>query len=143
MANKCTSVAGHFDGHGGAPVPYGAYRTMQHDQGFTGSHWMPPLGDYLLHIAPAATRVTANETSMQHVPTLLAISMAVAMRQYDTMHIDQWRRIMAFTKATKRPHGVSTRSDNTKPDTPTPVVSSISREKGLELTCWPLITIGV
>jgi len=51
-ANKCTSVAGHFDGHGGTPVPYGAHRPMQHDQGFTGSHWTLPLGNYSLCIAP-------------------------------------------------------------------------------------------
>ena len=35
MANECTSVMGHFDGHGGAPVQYGAHRPMQNDQGFT------------------------------------------------------------------------------------------------------------
>jgi len=46
---------------------------MQHDQGFTGSHWTPPLGDNSLRIAPAAARATANETTMQYVPTLLAI----------------------------------------------------------------------
>ncbi len=27
---------GHFDGHGGAPVPYGANLPMQHDQDFAG-----------------------------------------------------------------------------------------------------------
>ena len=69
MANKCTSIAGHFDGHGGAPMRYGAHRPMQHDQGFTGSHWTPPSGDYLLRIAPAAA---SNTTIMEHVPTLLA-----------------------------------------------------------------------
>ena len=53
MANKCTSVVGHFDGHGGAPVQYGAHLPMQNDQGFTGSHWTPPLGDYSLRIAGA------------------------------------------------------------------------------------------
>jgi hypothetical protein len=73
---------------------------MQHDQGFTGSHclWTPPSGDYSLRIAPAATRATADETTMQHVPTLLAISMAVAMRRYDKAHINRWRRFVAFLK---------------------------------------------
>ena len=46
---------------------------MQHDQGFTGSHWTmpPPLGDYSLRIAPVATttRATINKTMMQNVPT--------------------------------------------------------------------------
>jgi hypothetical protein len=79
-ANKCTSAVGHFDGHGGAPVRYEAHCPMQHDQGFTGSHWTPPSGDYLLHIASAAARATINTTIMQTVPTLL--SMAIAMRRY-------------------------------------------------------------
>jgi hypothetical protein len=30
---------------------------MEHIQGYTGSHWMPPLGKCLRHIAPAATVV--------------------------------------------------------------------------------------
>jgi hypothetical protein len=28
-----------------------------------GSHWTPPSGDYSLRIAPAAARVTANDTT--------------------------------------------------------------------------------
>jgi len=54
---------------------------MQHDQGFTGSHWTPPLGDYWLCIAPAAARVT-NNMKGQHVSTLLTILMAMAVRRY-------------------------------------------------------------
>jgi hypothetical protein len=30
---------------------------MKHFQGFTGSHWMPPLGKCLRRIAPAAAMV--------------------------------------------------------------------------------------
>jgi hypothetical protein len=60
-----TSSASRFDGHGGAPVQYKVHRPMQHVQGYTGSHWMLPLGDYLLRIAPAAARATANETAMK------------------------------------------------------------------------------
>jgi hypothetical protein len=101
---------GHFDGHGGAPVPYGEHRLMQHDQGFIGSHWTPPLGDYSLHIAPAAARATANKTTIQNVPTLLAILMAVAIWRYDTAHFAQWRRFVAFTKASIHHHQTSTRS---------------------------------
>jgi len=73
---------------------------MHHDQGFAGSHWTPPLGNYSLSTAPVATRATANEATMQHVHTLLAISMAVAMQRYDTACIARWRRFVAFTKAT-------------------------------------------
>ena len=137
------SVAGHFDGHGGAPVPYGAHLLMQHDQGLAGSHWTPPLGNFLLRIAPVAARVTANETTMQHVPTLLAILMAVAMRRYNTAHITQWRRFVAFTKTTKHHHWASTHSDITKPDTLHWLFRTSHREKELQVTCRPLITIGV
>jgi hypothetical protein len=42
--NKYTYKAGHFDGRGGAPVQYRAYRPMKEVQGFTRSHWMPPSG---------------------------------------------------------------------------------------------------
>jgi hypothetical protein len=38
---------------------------MQHVQGYTGSHWMPPLGNYLLRIALAGARATANKTTMK------------------------------------------------------------------------------
>ena len=72
---------------------------------------MPPLGDYSLRIAQAAARVTVNSTIMKHVPTLLAVLMAIAMQRYYTVQIDQWRRFVAFIKATKCYHWVSTRSD--------------------------------
>jgi hypothetical protein len=50
---------------------------------------------------------------MQHVPTLLAVSMVMAMWRYYNAHIAWWRRFMAFIKATKRPHRASTHSDIT------------------------------
>jgi hypothetical protein len=53
---------------------------MQHVQGYTGSHWTPPSGDYSLRIALAAARETANKTTMFHVPTLMAISVVIAMQ---------------------------------------------------------------
>ena len=61
-------------------MQYGAYHPMQHDQGFTKSHWTPPSGDYLLRIALAAAMATINTTKMQHVPNLLAVLMAVLCR---------------------------------------------------------------
>jgi len=63
------------------------HRPMQHDQGFTRSHWTPPLGNYWLCIAPAAARATANKTTMQNVPILMAISMVIVMQRYYTAHI--------------------------------------------------------
>jgi hypothetical protein len=32
--NECTSVAGHFDSHGGATVQYRTHRLMEEVQGF-------------------------------------------------------------------------------------------------------------
>ena len=84
---------------------------MQHDQqGFVGSHWTPPLGNFALQIAPLAARAPINSTMMQHVLTLLAVSMAIAMRRYYTTCIAQWRRFVAFIKATKCHHRTSTGS---------------------------------
>jgi hypothetical protein len=68
----------------------------------------PGLLYYWLRIALAAARATANKTKMQNESTLLTISMAVAVRWYYTTHIAQWSRSMAFIKATKRRHWVST-----------------------------------
>jgi hypothetical protein len=63
MASTCSSVVGHFDGHGGPPVQYKAHRPMQHVQGYSESHWTLPSGNYLLCMAPAAARETANKTT--------------------------------------------------------------------------------
>jgi hypothetical protein len=60
---------------------------MQHIQGYTGNHWTPPSGNYLLRIALVAARVTANKTTMYHVPTLMAILVVIAMRRYYTARI--------------------------------------------------------
>jgi hypothetical protein len=50
-ANKITMktyfyFSGCFDGHGNAPVHYRMHHPMEEVQGFTRSHWMPPLGKY-------------------------------------------------------------------------------------------------
>jgi len=89
--NKCTSVAGHYDGHAETLKQYMWHRPMQHVQGYSGSHWTLPSGDYSLLIASVATRVTSNKTLM-----------AIAMRRYYTTHIARWRRFLAFVKATGR-----------------------------------------
>jgi hypothetical protein len=57
------------------------HRPMQHVQGYTGSHWTPPSGNYLLRIAFAAARATANKKMMYYVPTLMAILVVITMRQ--------------------------------------------------------------
>jgi hypothetical protein len=67
MMNKCTFVVGNFDGHGSAPEQYRWHCPMRHIQGYPGSHWMPPLGNYSLCIAPAAARATANNTTTKQL----------------------------------------------------------------------------
>jgi len=96
VANKCPSSADHVDGYGEALKQYMRHRPMQHVQGYTGSHWMPPLGDYLLRIALAAARATANKTTIYYIPTLMAILVVIAMQWYYTVHIARWRRSRAF-----------------------------------------------
>jgi hypothetical protein len=89
MMNKCTSSTSRFDGHCGAPEQYRWHCLVGHVQGYSGSHWMPPSGDYSLRIAPAAARATANKTTTKNVQKGLAISMAVAVRRYNTACIAQ------------------------------------------------------
>ena len=38
---------------------------MQHVQGYPGSPWMPPSGNYLLRIAPAAAWATINKMTIK------------------------------------------------------------------------------
>jgi len=94
-------------------------------------------------IAQAAARATTNSTIMKHVPTLLAVSMAIVMQRYYTAHIARWRRFVTFIKATKRHHRTSTRSDIIKGTRQVWLFRTFHREKELQLTCWPRITIGV
>jgi hypothetical protein len=87
--SECASVTGHFDGHADALKQSTRHHLMQHVQGYIGSHWTLPSGDYSLRIALAAAMATINKTTMQNVPTLLAVSMAIAMRQYYSACIAQ------------------------------------------------------
>jgi hypothetical protein len=64
MTSKCNSIAARFKGLVDAPEQYRRHRSMRHVQGYLGSHWMPPLGDYLLCIAPAAARATGKQTTI-------------------------------------------------------------------------------
>jgi hypothetical protein len=43
--DKCRRIAGNFDCHADAAVQRGAHCLMEHVQGFTQSHWMPPSGN--------------------------------------------------------------------------------------------------
>jgi hypothetical protein len=64
MTNEYTSSAGRFNGHSSVPEQYRWHHPMRHVQGYSGSHWMPPLGDYLIRIAPEAARATGKQTTI-------------------------------------------------------------------------------
>ena len=136
-ANECTSVACQFDTH----------RLMEEGQSFYKSHEMPPLGDYLLHIAPAATRATANKTMMQN--TLPFAGHFDVRGGAPVLYRAHWpmKVVWGFPKSHKRRHPASTCSNITQSDMLTPDFGGIFHrqinKKGLELTFWPIITIGV
>jgi hypothetical protein len=54
---KCRQIAVNFDCHADAAVEREVHRLLEHIQGYTGSHWMPPLGKCLCCTAPAAAMV--------------------------------------------------------------------------------------
>jgi hypothetical protein len=56
-----------------------------------------------------------------NTPTLRVVSMAIAMRRYDTARITQWRGSWASLEATGCHHRASTHSDSHQSDMPTPV----------------------
>jgi hypothetical protein len=56
-AKQYTYFSGNFNCHGDVLVQCGVHPPMEHIQSLTRSHWMPPLGKGLGHIAPAVTMV--------------------------------------------------------------------------------------
>jgi len=66
---KCRQID-DFDDHGDAAVRCGAHRPMEHIQGFTRSHWMPPLGKCLRCIAPMATMATNSSKTRKTLKKL-------------------------------------------------------------------------
>jgi len=58
---KCRQIDDDVGGHGDAAVRRGAHRPMEHIQGFTRSHWMPPSDECLHRIAPTAAMVDEFE----------------------------------------------------------------------------------
>jgi len=72
---KCRRINGDFDCHEDTAVRCGAHCPMEHIPGFTQSHWMPPLGECLRCIAPAAVIVkefvetTLNTNKTQLLPS--------------------------------------------------------------------------
>jgi len=141
------SSAGHFNCHGGALAGYKAHRPMQHAQGYSRSHWTPPLGNYSLRIAPAAAKATINKMTKQNTPTLLNhfddhCDVSVQYRAHCLM-----QEVHGFTRSHwTLPLGESL-LQYYQSDMPSPVFCDVFHrqlvKKGLELTFRPLLTIGV
>jgi hypothetical protein len=64
---NCRQIAGNLDHLADVVVQRGAHCPMEHIQSYTGSHWIPPLGKCLHHIAPAAAMVDINFENTQHI----------------------------------------------------------------------------
>jgi hypothetical protein len=64
-AEQMTSSVSRFDNHGGVLEQFRRHRPMWNVQGYSGSHWTPASGDYLLYITPAAARATINKTTIK------------------------------------------------------------------------------
>ena len=72
---KCRRIAGNFNCHADAAVQRRAHRLIEHIQGFTRSHWMPPSGECLHRIVPAAAMVDGFvETTLNTNKTQLLAS---------------------------------------------------------------------
>jgi hypothetical protein len=113
MVSTCSTTVGHFDGHGGAPEQYRQHPLMRHVQGYSGSHWMPRLGNYSLHIAPLAARATGIQTTINKYNCKAGhFDGHVVMQWYVTARNAQWRRSRASLEATGCCHRVSIMPDN-------------------------------
>ncbi len=66
VTNRCPSVAVLFDGRVDALEQCMQRSPIQLIQGYTGSLWTLPSGNYLLRIAPVATRATGNKTMIKN-----------------------------------------------------------------------------
>ncbi len=104
---KCTSITAHFEGLMDVLEQYRRHCPMRHVLGYPKSHWMPPLGNYLLRIAPVANRATANKKTTKSGPTLLTMLMASAVCRYVTVRIAQWKRSRALVEASGCCHWAS------------------------------------
>jgi hypothetical protein len=145
VKNKCTAIAGHFDGYASALEQYRQHCPMRHVQGYPGSHWTSPSGVYLLHIAPRGHQGNSKKKNNKNIPTLLAVFMAVAMRHYVTLLITRWRRSRASLEATGCHHRASIVADSSNLSCICCVfvLFSWSIKKEHQMTSISHLTIGV
>jgi hypothetical protein len=69
---KCRQIAGDFDCHADAVVRLGAHCLIEHTQGLSRSHCMPPSGKCQCRITPVAVMVKeVFETTLNTIKTQL------------------------------------------------------------------------
>ena len=120
-----------------------AIRSASPDAAWPGLYQKPldaAIGQLLAPYRPGGRQ---GDNHYEHVPTLLAISMAIAMRRCYTPRIARWRRFVAFIKATKRHHRTSTRSDSVNRSSQCCYFRDISSSNRWKRARVALITIGV
>ena len=65
-AKRCKKIADNFDHHGDGSMQSRAHCPMNHNKGFTRSHWMPSLDKCLHRIALAAAMVAILVENTKH-----------------------------------------------------------------------------
>ncbi len=110
MTNECTSSAGRFDGHGDTDGIAQCGMTRATPEA-TGCRHRATSRSILPQRLPGQH---ANKQQSTNTPTKLVVSMAIAMRRYDTARITRWRRTRASLEATGCHHRASTCSDSIK-----------------------------
>ena len=121
----------------------GAIRSASPNVAWPGLYQKPldaAIGQLLAPYRPSGRQ---GNNHYEHVPTLLAISMAIALRRCYTPLIAWWRRFVAFIKATKRHHWTSTRSDSVNRSSQCCYFRDISSSNRWKRARVALITIGV
>ncbi len=86
MTNRCTSVVGHFNGHGGAPDTDGIAQCCMSRatlEAIGHCHWATTHSNLPQRLPGQQT----NKQQSTNTPTLLAVLMAMAMRRYVTARI--------------------------------------------------------
>ena len=109
------------------------------DAAWPGLHQKPLNAAIGRLLAPYRPGSRQGDNHYEHVPTLLAISMAMCY----TPRIARWRRFVAFIKATKRHHRTSTRSDSVNRSSQCCYFRDISSSNRWKRARVAIITIGV
>jgi hypothetical protein len=92
MTNKCTSSAGLFDGHGGAPEQYRRHQPMRMSRATPEATGCQHRATTCSVLPQRLQGQQINKQQSTNAPEKVAKSMAMAMRGYVTAHITQWRR---------------------------------------------------